>query len=113
MRTHPESLLSQCMTTLLMNLLIGALVGLYAQTQPEMLVRDIQQGPGTSNPLDLVQSTQGLYFVADDGITGTELWFSDGTFANTYLVKDINPQPIFTLITLGATLGNTRIFLGD
>ena len=32
-----------------------------------------------------------LYFFANDGINGTELWKSDGTDAGTIMVKDINP----------------------
>lgn len=32
-----------------------------------------------------------LYFLGNDGITGFELWRTDGTTAGTYLVKDINP----------------------
>ena len=32
-----------------------------------------------------------LYFTADDGGSGVELWRSDGTGAGTRLVKDINP----------------------
>lgn len=33
-----------------------------------------------------------LFFAASDGVTGVELWRSDGTEAGTYLVKDIRPQ---------------------
>src|SRR5205823_1022287 len=32
-----------------------------------------------------------LFFTADDGTGGRELWQSDGTAAGTVLVKDINP----------------------
>jgi ELWxxDGT repeat protein len=34
-----------------------------------------------------------LYFGANDGVNGKELWRSDGTEAGTWLVKDINPGP--------------------
>ena len=32
-----------------------------------------------------------LFFIADDGADGMELWKSDGTAAGTVLVKDISP----------------------
>jgi ELWxxDGT repeat protein len=32
-----------------------------------------------------------LFFSANDGTTGNELWVSDGTDPGTYLVMDINP----------------------
>jgi ELWxxDGT repeat protein len=34
-----------------------------------------------------------IFFTANDGINGQELWRSDGTTAGTYMVKDINNEP--------------------
>src|SRR5262245_14321839 len=70
---------------------------------PVFLVRDIHPGPGGSFPGSvntrfgaarfLVDLNGTLLFRADDGVTGTELWRTDGTEAGTVLVKDIVPGP--------------------
>ena len=57
-----------------------------------VMVKDILPGAGSSiptisTPFAVIGST--LYFSANDGATGTELWKSDGTAAGTVLVKDI------------------------
>ncbi len=44
-----------------------------------------------SYPSDLTNVNGTLYFSADDGTDGRELWKSDGTQAGTTLVQDINP----------------------
>ena len=54
---------------------------------------DTQPGPGgtnlSSNPTGLTVFNGALYFAANDGIHGNELWKFDGTTAS--LVKDIDP----------------------
>jgi ELWxxDGT repeat protein len=45
-----------------------------------------------SSPQELTNVNGTLYFAADDGTNGSELWRSDGTAAGTILVKDIDPR---------------------
>ena len=54
-----------------------------------VLVKDIFNGPGDSQPSDLTDVNGVLYFRANDGIHGNELWKSDGTEAGTVPVRDI------------------------
>src|SRR5205807_5582603 len=60
------------------------------------LVKDINPGsaygfPASSSPNNLTAVGGTLFFSANDGTNGKELWKSDGTAAGTVLVKDINP----------------------
>ena len=52
------------------------------------LVKNINPN-GSSFPTSLTQVGNTLFFAANDGVHGTELWKSDGTAAGTKMVKDI------------------------
>ena len=44
-----------------------------------------------SNPANFIKVGTTIFFVADDGTSGNELWKTDGTMAGTVRVRDINP----------------------
>ena len=57
-----------------------------------MLVKDIHTGSSHLSSQEWLTNVNGtLFFTADDGTTGQELWKSNGTTAGTVLVKDIHP----------------------
>jgi ELWxxDGT repeat protein len=56
------------------------------------LVKDINAAPyAGSFPYNLTEVDGLLYFTADDGNHGYELWFSNGTAQKTMMVRDISP----------------------
>lgn len=59
-------------------------------TQAE-LVRDIWPGVASSSPRLGLVANGTLYFTADDGESGVELWRTDGTPAGTRRFADFNP----------------------
>lgn len=69
------------------------------------MVKDIWVG-GSANVANLVVSGTRLFFSATDGLTGSELWKSDGTTAGTVLVKDIFSG------TLDSNAGNALAAVG-
>ena len=52
-------------------------------------VKDIIEGSASSSPENLTDVNGTLFFRANDGTNGQELWKSDGTEAGTVMVKDI------------------------
>lgn len=55
------------------------------------LIKDINPGAASSNICYLTRLDNQVFFGANNGTNGMELWKSDGTTAGTVLVKDINP----------------------
>lgn len=71
------------------------------QYQVEML-KDINTSTTDSDPSFLFNWGSYVYFKANDGHIGVELWRTDGTAEGTELVKDINP---------GEGHGNPELFV--
>ena len=58
------------------------------------LIKDINPtstSSGLYGPFKVLGAGNTLYFVADDGVHGDELWKTDGTAAGTVMIRDINP----------------------
>jgi ELWxxDGT repeat protein len=69
-----------------------ALLGARPCGTTPVLVADIRPGATGSRPRELVHGPDVLFFTAEDGVRGRELWMSSGTQgAGTFLVKDIRP----------------------
>ena len=62
----------------------------------------------TGSPL--VASNNELFFTADDGVHGFELWKSDGTADGTQMVKDIDPGESQTILNCFIPYHNKIIF---
>ncbi|RYU95116.1 ELWxxDGT repeat protein [Emticicia agri] len=82
--------------------------GVCAQTP--VLISDLKGNNYNANEqLVIIGST--VYFRADDGISGQELWKSDGTAAGTAIVKDINPLGGSSNLRELTKAGNTLFFI--
>jgi ELWxxDGT repeat protein len=77
------------------------------------LVADILPGSAGSNPATCAVMNNALYFAANDGVHGTELYRSDGTAAGTVLVKDVNPGSGDANPTDLTPVGSTLYFRAD
>ena len=78
-------------------------------------VKDIRPGSGGNNgsfPSKLKDHKGTLYFIANDGTNGNELWKSNGTDAGTILVKDINSGSSSLTISDMVSFGDDLLFGG-
>ncbi len=78
------------------------------------LIKDINTSSfaASSSPSNFVYPGSGsyVYFEADNGVNGIELWKSDGTAANTTMVKDITSGAESTNFSQFVTLGGKIYF---
>ncbi len=81
-------------TNLAVSVFLSVMLGIsaYCETQEPFMVADIYPGANGSEPKYLTNVNGTLFFSADYGTYGRELWKSDGTEAGTVMVKDINPR---------------------
>jgi ELWxxDGT repeat protein len=58
-----------------------------------------------------------IFFIADNGVHGRELWVTDGTPAGTLMVKDIQPGPLYSNFEfkpeMGALIGSRLVFTAE
>jgi ELWxxDGT repeat protein len=78
------------------------------------LAADIRPGPLGSRPRELVDAAGALFFTADDGTHGRELWKSLGKGGEgTFLVKDIRPGVATSNPRRLVTVGDKLFFTAD
>ena len=82
------------------------------------LLRDARPGADSSNPSLIgyvaangVTDTSRLLFLLDDGVTGQELWVTDGTPGGTQLFKDANVGSAGSFAATGLELTIPRVDL--
>jgi ELWxxDGT repeat protein len=73
----------------------------------------IDSGLNTNDNLSWFYTANSFYFAANDGVTGNELYMTDGTEANTAIVKDINPGAASSNPFLFMILNNHLYFTAD
>lgn len=82
-------------------------------------IKDIRPGSEGSNPTRLSRVNNKIFFMADDGEHGREVWVSDGTADGTHLTRDIAPGAISSIPGYDnlfgelPSVGQYRIFLAS
>lgn len=102
-------------TYLLRDIWAGANDGLRVIARSPSLDERGVSGGGDLEPR-FTRAGNTMFFVADDGIHGVELWATDGTVAGTRLVKDVRPGAQDGLSNDGqpfAVLGGILYFSAD
>ena len=76
------------------------------------IVTGIEIAPSqpSSDPAELRVHGGRVYFTADDGTHGRELWSTDGTVAGTSMVVDLEPGPLGSEIGIGPSTDLGLVF---
>jgi ELWxxDGT repeat protein len=69
--------------------IFGILLSGESPAQTAQQIKDINTYPSPSRPEGFAEFNGDIYFQADDGFFGRELWKTDGTEVGTVMVKDI------------------------
>lgn len=97
--------------------LSGCLGGDEGNTGPEHFLEckliDINPGSNDSSPSGFNIINDVMYFNADDGIHGVELWKTDGTESGTVMIKDINIGPNGSHASIISAMGSTIFLAAD
>ncbi|HEX2956039.1 MAG TPA: ELWxxDGT repeat protein [Chitinispirillaceae bacterium] len=86
----------------------------YTSADGAKMVSDINPGPNSSYPDNMVEFNNKLVFFAYTDALGYELWITDGTSSGTTLIKDCNPGAAHGQIYTGTTYtsgGNNHPYL--
>ncbi len=94
-------------------LLLWLVIGIPAYASQPFLVKDIHPSGSSLLPLRDVELNGRLFFNADDGVHGQELWVSDGTASGTRMLKDIVPGPDGGVPQLPVTVNGLVFFWAD
>ncbi|MCB9919332.1 MAG: hypothetical protein H6832_13095 [Planctomycetes bacterium] len=71
---------------------------------------DIRPGAASSDPRDLVTYRSRIFFSADDGVHGRELWRTSTTGSSVVLIKDVNPGLSSGMIVGTLVSTDTRLY---
>lgn len=75
---------------------------------------DINPGGANADPNSVNVIDTFLYFTANDGTHGREMWRSDGSQSGTQMIKDIIPgKSSTTVVTVGTVNGKTIFIASD
>jgi ELWxxDGT repeat protein len=92
--------------------ILATLVAPAEGAQGPSLVIDLKSGAGSSTPAELTVAGGRLFFAADDGVVGRELWKTDGSAAGTALVANLHPGSGANILECTA-LGSLLFFAAD